>query len=147
MEDSQRWSKQVRQQVGTQFPSAPQAVCLCVSYSPRSHDPPKGTASFPMGPRMSVWLPSGAFPAYDQTLATQTPEAMRPPHQNPNTQRYPQPPGHRSILLICVSKGLRTPCSLTRTPRPKAVSLWLETTVRGLSQSGEKATSLGEATQ
>lgn len=118
-----------------QCPSGSLSVCLILH---ALMTPPKSTAGFPMGPRVSVWLPSVAFPAYDQTLATQTPEAMRPPHQNPNTQTYPQPPGHRSILLICVSKDLRMPCSLTRTPWPKAsVSLAGDNCERTQSEWGE----------
>lgn len=104
-----------------QCPSGSLSVCVLFSMLPR---PPKKHSWFPYGAQRECLVASVAFPACDQTLATQTPEAMRPPHQSPNTQMYPQPPGHRSILLICVSKDLRMPCSFTSTPWPKpSVSL------------------------
>lgn len=135
--------------MGTQLPSAPQAVCLCMSCSHAPMTPPPKKHNFPTGLRVRVQLPSVAFPIYSQITITIT---QGDEASISKTQHTAISQASWSILLVCIPK---TSGCLALLPGPhglRPVYLWLDTIVRRLSQLGEKApipraTFLGEASQ
>lgn len=103
--------------MGTQLPSAPQAVCLCLSCSHAPMTPPPKKHNFPTGLRVRVQLPSVAFPIYSQITITIT---QGDEASISKTQHTAISQASWSILLVCIPKDLRMPCSFARTPWPEA---------------------------
>lgn len=133
--------------MGIQLPSAPHAVCLCVSCSLCSHDPTTQKAQFSHGAQGKSPM---ALCGISNLTITGTPKAMRPSYQKPNTQPYPWPVD--PFCLFVAPKTLGYLALLLGPHGLRPVYLWLDTIMRRLSQIGEKApipraTFLGEATQ